>query len=80
MIRLLKVRHEKSAFNRDNIITGNLDPPLTKEGAEGAKMAHDYFHDYNIEEILTGNKIRQIESAQVAMNRIFKMDQSLTKV
>jgi broad specificity phosphatase PhoE len=58
------VRHGESELNRDKRISGQLDPPLSREGLQGSLALADQLHGVPLTAIYTSSLMRAIETAK----------------
>jgi 2,3-bisphosphoglycerate-dependent phosphoglycerate mutase len=67
MTRLILLRHGQSEWNKNNLFTGWIDIPLSKEGIEEAFVAGKEIQEMAIDLIYTSTLIRGIMTAMIAM-------------
>ena len=64
------LRHGESEGNRDRIIQGRHDPPLTPLGREQAKAAGAWFASRGVRHVLTSPLLRASQTAEIVAERV----------
>ena len=59
------LRHGESEGNRDRIMQGRHDPPLTPLGREQAKAAGAWFESRGLKQVLTSPLLRAFQTAEI---------------
>jgi probable phosphoglycerate mutase len=59
------VRHGESVYNQANIIQGDVDPSLTKEGKEQANKLGSLLKEFDIKQIAASPLIRAKQTAEI---------------
>ena len=66
--KIFLVRHGRSIWNGQKIISGQLDPPLSDEGLNQAQCLAEVLRGENLSEIHTSSLSRTIETARPTAN------------
>lgn len=66
------VRHGESVYNKANIIQGDVDPPLSKEGKEQAAKMGVILKEFEIKEMAVSPLLRAIQTAAI-INKSLKL-------
>ena len=64
--RLLLARHGQSVFNRENRITGGMDPPLTEAGVEQATRLAEHLRGDTVGAVYASPLRRAVDTARPA--------------
>jgi broad specificity phosphatase PhoE len=59
------VRHGQAELNRDNIVMGQIDSPLTETGKEQARALHEAFSEVQFDAVLISDLSRAVETARL---------------
>jgi probable phosphoglycerate mutase len=59
------IRHGQSTHNRDSILSGQVDPELTKEGIRQLIMARDKLSHIQFDEIYSSDLKRAAKTAEI---------------
>lgn len=65
--RIYMVRHGQTAGNRDKVIVGRLDVPLTEEGEAQARALAPRFADLDLPAVFTSTQQRAIDTARLLL-------------
>mmetsp|Transcript_12217 Transcript_12217/g.11051 ORF Transcript_12217/g.11051 Transcript_12217/m.11051 type:complete len:235 (-) Transcript_12217:34-738(-) len=68
-IELFLVRHGETTANRDNILQGHSDFPLTDRGQEEASKVGDVFSNYNWSKAYTSDLNRAIKTSIIVFSK-----------
>jgi broad specificity phosphatase PhoE len=63
-VKIIVVRHGQAEGNRENLIMGRSDSPLTDVGIKQAQDLIERLSPYNIQEILSSPQLRAIETIE----------------
>ena len=61
------MRHGETTFNKEHLIGGIIDTPLTKKGEDQARRAAATLHDHNFSYIAVSPLQRALKTAQLAL-------------
>ena len=75
--KLYLVRHGESVANRDHIVGGHFDSPLTEKGREQARQTGNLFRNIRFDDAYSSDLQRALETGEIIYGKGISADQQL---
>lgn len=78
--KLYVVRHGQTAHNRDDIVSGQVDPPLTKQGEKQAEGAKIKLANVHFDEVYSSDLKRAVQTAEIIFGKSVPSEHQLAQL